>query len=178
MEQRHRIFIAINLPDNIKKTLAKFQEKYPKLPAKWTRQDNLHITLSFLGYLTNEEILETIKTAKDAAKKTEPFEIKINKVCCGPLNKPAKMVWATGEESKEFSDLKKALNGSQERSSVPHITLARILQWQFRRIEPEEVPQIDEDIDLNFSMESIDVMESELKKGGPRYFILESIPLS
>jgi 2'-5' RNA ligase len=41
-------------------------------------------------------------------------------------------------------------------------------------MEPEEVPEIDENIDLTFSAESIEVMESELTRQGPRYTILES----
>ena len=35
-------------------------------------------------------------------------------------------------------------------------------------------PEISEDIDLTFTVETIEVMESELKRGGPQYTILES----
>jgi 2'-5' RNA ligase len=44
-------------------------------------------------------------------------------------------------------------------------------------MEREEVPRIDEPINHTFLVESIDVMESELKKGGPKYTILESLKL-
>ena len=60
------------------------------------------------------------------------------------------------------------------RGFTPHITLARIREWEFRKIEPEERPEIEENIDLTFTVESIDVMESELKRGGPVYSIIES----
>ena len=60
------------------------------------------------------------------------------------------------------------------RGFAPHITLARILEWEFKKINPEEVPEINEDLDLTFSADSIEVMESEMKKGGPKYTILES----
>ena len=53
---RHRIFIAINLPEDVKKELAKYQEKWPEFPAKWMSPENIHITLEFLGYLTNENL--------------------------------------------------------------------------------------------------------------------------
>ncbi|PIX88575.1 MAG: hypothetical protein COZ30_00470, partial [Candidatus Nealsonbacteria bacterium CG_4_10_14_3_um_filter_36_16] len=57
-----------------------------------------------------------------------------------------------------------------------HITLGRIKQWEFRQIEPEERPEVNEEINLTFEVNSIEVMESELKRGGSEYTILESFP--
>jgi len=74
------------------------------------------------------------------------------------------MVWVTGERVKEFN-------------LSPHITLGRIKTWQFRQIEPEERSEINEDIDLDFEVNSIEIMESQLKKTGPDFTILESCPL-
>jgi 2'-5' RNA ligase len=52
--------------------------------------------------------------------------------------------------------------------------LARISEWEFKKFEIDERPEINEEIDLFFTAESIEVMESELKRGGPVYTILES----
>lgn len=162
---RHRVFIAINLPENIKKELAAYQNKWPELPARWTKPDNLHITLEFLGYVQDEEILEILKNTKEKASKHESFEVKLTKICYGPPGKiPPRMVWATGEKIKEF-DL------------VPHITLARVKTWQWKQIEPEERTEVDEQINFSFEVNSIEVMESALGRGGPKYTILESFPL-
>jgi len=60
---------------------------------------------------------------------------------------------------------------------APHITLCRINAWQWKQIEPEERPEINENIDLLFTVESIEVMESELKKGGPQYTIFRILSL-
>ena len=62
----------------------------------------------------------------------------------------------------------------ENRTFAFHITLARISSWGFRAIEPEERPEINESLDLAFSVESIEVMESEMKRNGPVYTILES----
>ena len=76
---RRRIFIAINLPEEIKEKLASQQEKIEDLftpyrseasgsgPIRWTKKDNLHITLIFLGYISNEELLEICKITREAA---------------------------------------------------------------------------------------------------------------
>ena len=180
--KRRRIFIAINLPEDIRKKLADFRKNWPELPIRWTKPNNLHITLDFLGYITDEELVEICKITKEAASKNSPFFVNLNKICYGPTDKkPPRMVWAMGEKSEEFAslrdDLDKSLAVSEKREFSPHITLGRIKQWEWKRIEPEERPTIEEEINLRFSVESIEIMESVLKKTGPEYTIFESAEL-
>jgi len=159
---QRRVFIAINLPERIKNKLAEYQLKWPELPCRWTKKENLHITLEFLGYLTDEELMEVCQKTDKMASEKEAFSVRLNKVCYGPADKkPVKMVWVMGEKIKELG-----IN--------PHITLGRIKTWQFRQIESEERPEINEDIDLSFEVNSIEIMESNLKRGGPEYTILQS----
>lgn len=184
MEKRHRVFIAINLPEEVKKELARFSDKWPDLPAKWANKDNLHITLEFLGDLTDVEIADVCKAVGEVAKRHNPFSLNLNKIVYGPPKKnPPRMVWADGEKSEDLTDLKYDLQEyllekisfrPEGKSFITHITLARILEMEFRAFELEERPEINEDIDLFFTVESIEVMESELKRGGPQYTILES----
>lgn len=198
---KHRVFIAINLPEEIKKKLASYQEKIEELftphlfkkgggPIRWTKKDNLHITLEFLGYVADNELLEICQNTKQLASKLRPFTVTLNKICYGPPKKiPPRMVWVEGEKSKEFTCLKESLEKAlmsstathylpENRVFAPHITLGRIKTWEFRQIEPEERPEVNEEINLNFKVNSIEIMESILKKGGPEYTILESIPFT
>ena len=210
MNKKHRIFIAINLPEDIKKELSKYQDKWSELPAKWTAKDNLHITLEFLGDLTDEELGEVCLVVKEVSQRHCAFSISLDSVSYGPPKKiPPRMVWAEGssitnfdlnkqgeeekignksklvmdKKSDEIVDLKEDLQEyllervsfrPESKSFSPHITLARINEWQWKKIEPEERPEVDENIDFVFTVESIEVMESELKKGGPQYTIIES----
>lgn len=184
--KRSRIFIAINLPKDLKVELAAFESKWPDFPARWTKKDNIHITLAFIGYVNPEELYYISKTAKEVAARNSPFTVKLSKVCYGPVDKiPPRMIWAIGEKSKEFTDLRGDLEKTlfdsgkinfspEKREFSPHITLARIIQWGWNRIEPEERPAIEEDINLTFPVDSIEVMESVLRPGGAEYTILES----
>lgn len=190
---RHRIFIAINLPEDIKKRLSDYQKKWPTLPVRWTKKENLHITLVFLGYLTDEELLEVIKIIQqEVASRHQPFSINLNKIIYGPPKKmPPRMVWVEGEKSEKLGKLQKDLENSllssvalakedinsESRPYVIHITLGRIREWEFRRIEPEERPEVNEEISLSFEVNSLEVMESQLKRGGPEYTILETVLL-
>jgi len=183
----HRIFIAINLPEDIKEKLSDYQGKWPELPIRWTKKENLHITLIFLGSLNDEEVLEVCKIAKEVASRNKSFSVNLNKTCYGPPKKmPPRMIWVQGEKSLEFTslkdDLEKSLMGRmrfspEKRVFSPHITLGRIRTFEFRRIEPEERPAIEQDISLSFEVSSIEVMESHLKKSGAEYTILESLKL-
>ncbi len=155
-----RIFIAINLPQDIKEKLVSYNN--PELPAKWTKKDNLHITIDFLGYTRDDKIPEIIEETRERFKNTPCFSIKLNKICFGPPNcKIPRMVWATGKADKLFNNL--------------HITLARIKKWEFQRLE--EQIDIEQEINLEFQVNSIDIMESKLKRGGPGYILLQKIQL-
>lgn len=204
---KRRIFIAINLPQDIKKKLSSYQSFWPELPVRWTKTDNLHITLEFLGYVSDEEILDILQKAKEFALKHSSFFVHLNKICYGPPNKmpcsemqsltgrldkvenrPPRMIWVEGEKSKELASLKadvqKVLIGSnvkfeqEDRVFSPHITLGRIKTFQWNQIEPEERPEVNQDINLEFEVTSIEVMENRLKRAGPDYEILESYPLN
>lgn len=173
--KKRRVFIAINLPDDIKEKLAEFRDEWPELPARWTKKENLHITLSFLGYLTDEELLEVVDSVKKIAQKHQPFEILLNRICLGPPHRPARMIWLEGETNQELIRLRNDLEKTEQREFRTHITLARLKQSEWRNLR--EKPEIEKDISLSFPVESIEIMESVLSPKGPTYFILEKIQL-
>lgn len=186
-----RIFIAINLPEKIKIQLVNYQRKWPELPVRWTKKDNLHITLVFIGYLKDEEIPEICQIVEEIAGKNSIFTISLNKIVYAPPKKmPPRMVWISGEKSEQLTKLQRALENSllasplkknikqEKRLYSPHITLGRIKRWDFKQLEIEERPSINEDVSFNFEVSSIEIMESQLKRTGAEYTVLESVPLS
>jgi len=183
----HRIFIAVNLPAPIKKKLLEFQRQWADLPVRWTKEPSLHITLVFIGYVDNEEMLEICQLARQAVKENQLFEIKLKRICLGPPGRPARLIWIEGEENLALTQLKNNLeeallnsttssyNHQETRHFRVHITLARIRQEEWRCLPNK--PKIDQEVSLSFPVESIEVMESRLLKDGAEYIILESIPL-
>lgn len=184
---KRRVFIAINLSEKVRKKLVEFQEKWSQLPIRWVKERNLHLTLAFLGYLSDEEIVEICQTVKEIGSKHSPFMINLIKTNYWPKDKEIpRLIWIEGEKSEELDFLKEDLEGilkdsigfsSENRGFLPHITLGRIKKWDWQKIEPEERPDISEDIPLSFEVKSIEVMESQLKKTGAEYMILELVTL-
>jgi len=181
MKNRHRIFIAINLDNGLKKTLAKYATSWPELPARWTKTENLHITLEFLGQLDSQEVADLSRILNEIAKDHQMFSLNFKKIAYSDQKFPPRMVWAFADDSEELINLKndilKNIGAMEQNKFTPHITLARIKKWGFKNMEREEIPIIDEDIDFIANVTSIEIMESILKKGGPEYIVLESILL-
>lgn len=190
MNNLHRIFIAINLPAKIIKELGDFQYRWPELPARWTKSENLHITVDFLGNASDQEVCDICRAMEQVCRRHEPFAVSLNRIVYAPpQKKPPRMVWAVGGKSPELGALQKDIESSiydfcggryQEGeiyNFTPHITLARLRMTEFSILAAEEIPIIEENINRVFTVETIEVMESELKKGGPVYAILESFRL-
>ncbi|OGZ34689.1 MAG: 2'-5' RNA ligase [Candidatus Portnoybacteria bacterium RBG_19FT_COMBO_36_7] len=197
MSQKRRIFIAVNLPEDIKRQLLDFQKKWEYSftrqslggggPVRWTKKNSLHLTLVFIGYADEQEIYEICRLTKEVAKKYERLDLIFEKILYGPPGKPPRMIWLKGKVSEELANIKNELEevfvSSQnlrafrieKRPFSPHITLARINMGQWLNLAQK--PQIEQDFKSIIPVANIDVMESDLKRDGAEYTILESAPL-
>ena len=194
---RHRIFIAINLPEKIKNNLSSHQKEIESAfsyfgenfhPIRWVKKDNLHITLEFLGHLKEEEMEKIEKILSEISQYFPIFKIKLTEICYTPeKEKIPRMIWVKGERSDILSEIKKELDKKlkerisfkpEKREFTPHITLGRIRKWEFKAIPLDERPSLEESIDLEFIVKSLDLMESKLRRIGPEYKILNSFMLS
>jgi 2'-5' RNA ligase len=185
-----RIFTAINFSEKTKQELVDLQNKIDYLfpdnnPMKWTKRHNLHTTVFFIGYIQDNDLMNTINAVEKAVKDEERFKLNFNNVTFFPKdNESKKMIWVEGKESKTLSRIsqkikKETLSTEKETQKlIPHITLGRITAWQFKKLEDEEIPQLENELfDLNIEVNSIDVVESVLKKGGAEYTFLKKIML-
>jgi 2'-5' RNA ligase len=184
-----RVFIAINLPENLKEKLVKFEKNFPELPAKWVKKENLHLTLVFLGHLKDFHLEKVKEIIKEVGENFSPFSLSLKRVCFGPpKTSPPRLVWVELEKNEVLENLVKKLQEKlkenkipfvvEDREFLPHITLARIRKWEFQRMDLEERPRINETIKESFEVKSIEIMESHLKRSGAEYIVLESIALS
>jgi len=185
----HKIFIAINPDQKIKKRFFKERSNFSDLPVRWTKRENLHITLSFLGKTKDELIPSIISSVEEVCLEHSPFSLEFDKICYGPTEQNPRMIWIKGKKSKEIgelrSDLEKNLSSMprQETSDFrngfsPHITLGRLRRNDFREISAEEKPVVNKDISIKFEVTSIDIIESLLGPTGAQHTILQSINLS
>jgi len=182
-----RLFLAINLPQEIKKQLAdlvlKLQKANKNKPIKWVEKDNFHLTLHFLGSVPEERILAINQEIEPIVQnfKTLNFALSNSINAFPDLNNP-KVIFL---EMKELNDgqtikLQKQIEeGLRElgfeidnRPFKLHLTLGRIKFKTSMQI-PNFSIQLSE-----FIIQSIDLMESQLTPTGPIYSIIKKYSLT
>ncbi len=177
-----RLFIAINLPMELKRELFEIQKEvnsqFPEEFAqagifKWVKMENLHLTLKFIGEIGDSQIPKIIENMEKIAKGQKLFEIKTEKICYDN-EKQCQLIWLTIEKNRNLENLAKNFD---EKNYLGHITLARVKEWIFKKIEPEERPNISRDFEKKIPVKSIELMESVLRKTGPDYKIIKSFNL-
>ncbi|OGI27823.1 MAG: 2'-5' RNA ligase [Candidatus Moranbacteria bacterium RIFOXYB1_FULL_43_19] len=177
-----RLFVAISLPEDIKKRLFRFVEKeYRNLPVKWVRKENFHITLNFLGYILDENVLDICHSIEALAQNFQSFDLKFLGAELGPNSKAKKMIWIRGEKNKELSEFKYQLDKAlgfftrEKKDFRPHITLGRIQKKEWKIISPPL--KIEKNFEFSAPVSSIELFESKFEKGKRVYYVLESFSL-
>jgi 2'-5' RNA ligase len=128
-----RIFIALDIPGEIRKRLAEYAERVRSYApdARWARVDGLHVTLKFVGEVKDVK-LEEIKSAV-AKIKAAPFEVNFSNIGFFPTPKSPRVFWAGVQNGHALLSLADAIEQAlaklgiarEERDYRPHLTLAR-----------------------------------------------------
>ena len=84
-----RLFIAIPLPDSVRKQLTSLYE--PIRGIVWTRPEQLHLTLRFLGEV-DESLVAPLEDSLTTVR-VEPFLLPVEGTGSFPLRGPARVVW-------------------------------------------------------------------------------------
>jgi len=185
--------VAINLPSETRLVIEKSTEdlrgklNLTSVGARFVKPDNWHVTLSFLGYQDEPRLKEISEAVISAAGRFVDPEINFRDIAYGPLGeKKVRMVWAvlSSETSKKLSEIKSDLEGElikagihfglEDRPFAGHITLARFRN----KTSLNDLPVISRDTNLSFVAKSLDLMESELKRSGAEYVILQKCKFS
>lgn len=186
-----RLFISINLPDDVKSKLHKIQQKLKQqldfLPVKWEQFDKLHLTLFFIGE-TDES---NIKKIEDKLSEINFNEINLQareittfpRVLILKLSNPDKNLFSLQESITE--KLNELGFKSDHKHFKPHITLARLMGNEKFATKPGNnrivLPQKafkNIDLDINFSVDNFYLMKSILKREGAEHIILKKFKSS
>ena len=129
-----RTFISIELPEQIRKEIFKEFEKLEKsgfIAGNFVNKNNLHLTLKFLGNIS-EELAEKIK-AQLSELNFPKFEVNVGEIGFFPSEKYVRVIWV-GLIAEELAKLKEIIDkklleigvNSDGREFSSHVTVARI----------------------------------------------------
>ncbi|EKE16317.1 MAG: hypothetical protein ACD_11C00020G0022 [uncultured bacterium] len=176
--QKRKIFIEIGIPSKLRKKLTEKVEKLRELPVKWTKPENLHITLMFLGYVDESVIPEICLKVSQTASEAESFDLSFDKIELGPNPDKAQMIWFSGEANDDLKNLYQEIEKElgifhiEKKLFRPHITLGKIKKEKWEALK--EAPVIQEEFKTFVPVENIFVMGSV---SGQEYEVIEDCPL-
>lgn len=187
-----RTFVAIDFSPQIKGKIGEiieyFKTQTPDYALKWVEPQNLHMTIKFLGEVS-EGHLRTIKDVlSDTLEGISAFEIEVTGMGMYPSTQKPRVIWLGVEGSEPLKDIHQSLDQALQKASIPpdkrglspHLTIARVR----RNVETLIVQDIGKTLS-QFKIDSLGkctidrivLYKSTLTPSGPIYDPLLSIPL-
>ncbi|HLH60377.1 MAG TPA: RNA 2',3'-cyclic phosphodiesterase [Ktedonobacteraceae bacterium] len=187
-----RTFIALELDESLRHLLDSVIDGLAhRLPGvRWVDPAGIHLTLAFLGELSDEQLAAAGRAAAVAAQQSRPFELCLKDLGAFGSPRHPRVIWMGIEESsgnlvRLHSILHRELlqRGFEvdTRPFSPHLTLARVKQ----PLSPVELQTLQRLLASKASassssrqyMRHLSVMKSELSRSGARYTCLQAYAL-
>lgn len=188
-----RLFIAIELPEDVRAALAELQKRLQTLDRdramRWSGIDGVHLTLKFIGETPAAQQGPITEALIRAAQGKAPFALAVEGAGCFPNTRKPRVVWAgLAGDLQKLHALRDAVEAqvaplgypTEARDFSPHLTLGRARQEasggalaalgaQIAALRVETLAA--------WSATGVSLMRSELKPGGAVYTQLAHIEL-
>ena len=190
-----RTFLAVELPEPARASLATTASQLEphRSILKLVAPELLHVTIRFLGQLTERQLNSVEEAAAAAAAQVEPFALQLGGMGSFPERRAPRVVWAGLADDEGYGHLQilfaavereLAARGfpPEGRAFAPHITLARVREG----VPAEDTRPLSATLEAihnanglrdSFEVRQLTVMRSDLSSRGPRYTTLTRAPL-
>lgn len=188
MSETIRSFLAVEIPEFIKFKLAEFvfALRQQTIKTKWSREENIHLTLKFLGNQPSERIDALIPALIRGNPPIQPFHLKTAEFGAFPGKHRPRVFWLgmAATPQKALSDLRNRIETSLEplgfeketKPFRPHLTLGRSKipenfspLWKY--VEQHPFPS------FSFEVKRFVLMRSILKPSGAEYRTIQKFSL-
>jgi len=183
-----RLFIAVNLPPAIREAV--YTDVAPAREVagavKWVSPAALHVTLKFLGDQDDSLVGDFQRGLATVAARHVAFDVQTAVLGAFPNFRRPRVVWVGMTGAEPLSALARDVDVMCAGLGVPaetrpfraHLTLGRVK----REMTSAEAAALaaaarGRSPAREFSVETIDLMQSELGPGGSRYSLLAAVPL-
>ena len=188
-----RTFIALEMNTMQQRHLAGvIRQVVAPLPSvRWVDPAGIHLTLAFLGELSDGELAGVIHAAETAARQVPPFSYRFSQIGSFGSPRQPRVIWlGIDEPTGALQQLHRILNREltrrnfevDQRPFSPHLTLARLKaplppdeQQRLQALLNNEHPKIKPS--NNYPVQVVSVMKSELLRTGAQYTCLHACSL-
>ncbi len=188
-----RLFIALAIPDAIKARIeiaqTKLRNALPAKASRWTRREQFHLTLKFLGNVAASRVEELTRACVLACQPHRPLHLTAQGIGFFPNARIPRVVWVGIKDSDaRLATVWEALqNASQPFTKEPpetdftgHVTLGRLNR--LRRNEAAELARLAAEFETamfgEWTADRVELMRSELSSQGARHTVLAELPLT
>ena len=187
-----RTFIALELNETLQHYFgAIIRRMKQELPAlAWVDPTGIHLTVAFLGELSDEQLSQAVRAAELAARKAAPFDFRLSQPGVFGAPRQPRVIWmGVDEPSGKLLQLQQQLNLELTRHGFeidtrpfsPHLTLSRVKA----SLSAEELQRLQRLLTAKESQPSspvyhvrhLSVMKSELSRTGSIYTCLHQAAL-
>ncbi len=186
MGDKKRIFIAFGLTDSQKSQIIDRLKvvKRSFTGVKWVRDDQLHVTILFIGEVSSSIFNECRERFRKALSNASRFNVFYSGVGVFPPIGKAKVLWVKVEASRELYSIHSSLATvfadiveKDKRPYIPHLTLGRVKKG-LRRVDVERFINKGKGLWAERAVvESVELYSSLLTPSGARYKVEESVGL-
>ena len=161
--------------------LAPLRQRREKLPVKWVRPENIHLSLKFLGEVEEArepELRAALNQAAGGGSEPRPLTLQITGFGVFPDYRRPHVLWAGITPDAGLELLQHGVEQAfaplgfptEARAFRPHVTLARTA----RDARPRDFQGLEEilaalDFDETVTIAEVDLMQSTLQQDGPVY---------
>lgn len=168
-----RCFISIDFPNEIIENVKDIQKQLPEFIGKKTEAENLHLTLKFLGEISDDKIKQVQEVLRQI--KFKAFESEISSV--GVFSEEhIRIVWMhltnCNKLQKEVDKALQKIGFGFEQRFMSHLTIARIKKIKnkikfLEKLKKIKIPK------RKFAVENFKLKSSVLMPEGPVYGEIE-----
>lgn len=183
-----RLFFAVWPPEDLRQRLwqALSPLRRSRPGVRWIPPDRFHITLRFLGDISERRV-PGLTAAADTLAPESPFRVEVTGTGVFPHGKPARIYWvgvtaAPVVRIRSLLDAALAREGvaRERRAFTPHVTVGRARPGR-HRTEPSGAPSDPAAgalVGEGFMVSALHLVRSELFPGGPRYANIHRVLLN
>ena len=183
-----RAFVAVEIPEAVKEGLAAVQARLKSagVAASWSRPEAVHLTLKFLGEVSEARAPEIIAALALAAKGAARFRLCAEGVGTFPGPAAARVVWlgVTGDVGslRALRNAVERVMGDlgmkpDDRPYTPHLTLGRIRQIRKREAWLTGLNEVRNVRLPGFDVTAVSLISSDPRPEGAVYRELGSVTL-
>ncbi len=183
-----RTFIAVELSPAVKRPLLKLLRDLPQSrDVKWVNEWQLHLTLKFLGEVSDTQLPQVCDAAEQVCREVAPFPLSVTGLGCFPGRRNPRVLWCGIEDATtstpRWVELIDPLISNlgfkpETRAYTPHITLGRSRSTGGGRVMQQVLDDVTLPATEEMLVKEVTVFESRLLPGGAQYHPLARIALA